>query len=228
MTALADPLLAHIVSRVEADVDFLISHNYLAPADAAHFLQRLTHLHAPQAAAFPVPTPASTYSAPAAPPPSAPVAPSTQQARAKWAYNEDGSDPDDLSFAEGDVIEVVEETNADWWTGRARGRQGLFPSTYVERIAAPAPAKEKAIYKPFGAGAYGQPPSNAPAPSYAPAPSHAPSQPATNAVGLQQDAAGQEKKKGKFGKYGNTMAHSAAGGVGFGAGEWPWVAGSVR
>jgi hypothetical protein len=35
----------------------------------------------------------------------------------------------------------------------------------------------------------------------------------TNSLGLQQDPE-QEKKKSKFGKYGNTMAHSAAGGVG--------------
>lgn len=38
--------------------------------------------------------------------------------------------------------------------------------------------------------------------------------PETNSVGLQNDDAGQEKKKSKYGKYGNTMAHSAAGGVG--------------
>jgi LAS seventeen-binding protein 1/2 len=40
----------------------------------------------------------------------------------------------------------------------------------------------------------------------------------TNSVGLQQDPA-QEAKKSKFSGMKNTMAHSAAGGVGFGAGE---------
>jgi len=40
----------------------------------------------------------------------------------------------DLSFRAGDIIEIVTETNADWWTGRLNGRQGLFPSTYVEKL----------------------------------------------------------------------------------------------
>ena len=117
-------------------------------------------------------------------------------------------DPDDLSFSEGDVIEIVEETNADWWTGRARGKQGLFPATYVEKITAPSPparslppaytgAKEKPVYKPFGGAAYNPPPSNAPP--------QQPAAPSTNSVGLQQDTAGQEQKKSKFGKYGNTV-----------------------
>ena len=101
MTA-PDPLLAHIVSRVEADVEFLISQNYINQADASHFLQRLTQLHAgggQQATTFPTPTPASTFTpayntpkaAPPAPAPRAAANPPAQQARAKWPYNEDGS-----------------------------------------------------------------------------------------------------------------------------------------
>lgn len=44
-------------------------------------------------------------------------------------------DPNDLPFEVGDVIEVITETNADWWTGRDRsGKQGLFPSNYVEKL----------------------------------------------------------------------------------------------
>jgi hypothetical protein len=39
-----------------------------------------------------------------------------------------------------------------------------------------------------------------------------------NSVGLMQDP-GQDKKKSKYGALGNTMAHSAAGDVGFGAGK---------
>lgn len=31
------------------------------------------------------------------------------------------------------------ETNADWWTGRYNGRQGLFPSNYVEKIFSHTP-----------------------------------------------------------------------------------------
>lgn len=44
-------------------------------------------------------------------------------------------DPNDLAFEVGDIIEVIAETNTDWWTGRNRlGKQGLFPSTYVAKL----------------------------------------------------------------------------------------------
>ena len=43
-------------------------------------------------------------------------------------------EPNDLSFRAGDIVEIVAETNADWWTGRVNGNQGLFPSNYVEKI----------------------------------------------------------------------------------------------
>ena len=54
-------------------------------------------------------------------------------------------------------------------------------------------------------------------PQYAP-PALAPTpQPPVQQVVVQEEA----PKKNKFGKLGNTMAQSAAGGVGFGAGEFP-------
>ena len=44
-------------------------------------------------------------------------------------------DPNDLAFEAGDIIEVITETNVDWWTGRNRsGKEGLFPSNYVEKL----------------------------------------------------------------------------------------------
>ena len=90
-------------------------------------------------------------------------------------------EPNDLSFSAGEVIEIIDETNADWWTGRCRGRQGLFPSNHVEKIpststpvasplpppmavnpigpAAPSPPSgyqnEKPVYRPFGAAYHG-------------------------------------------------------------------------
>ena len=125
-------------------------------------------------------------------------------------------DPDDLTFVQGDIIEIVEENNPDWWTGRFQGREGLFPSNYVEKLtgddhAAPAytasangqsngyinekrliagPARKP--YKPFMAAHHG---ADKPAPA---------GSGAVNSVGLQE-APGQEQKKSKFGKYGNTV-----------------------
>ncbi|KAG6892365.1 hypothetical protein C0992_000756, partial [Termitomyces sp. T32_za158] len=156
---------------------------------------------------------------PRALPPRAPTLPQRSpqvQAKAMWAYNEN-NEGDDLSFAAGDIITVTEENNADWWTGTLNGRSGLFPSSYVEKLppsAAPSVSQAPFItnsttsgsktYKPFGAAHHGE---DVPPP---------PGQ-GVNSIGLQEKN-GTEEKKSKFGKYGNTMAHSAAGGVGFGAG----------
>ncbi|KAJ7722727.1 SH3 domain-containing protein [Mycena maculata] len=205
-------LLAHVVSQVESNVNFLVSQNYISESDASLFLAKLPSSSSPRA----MPTPAAPRRgiSVSAPPP-------VVQARALWPYNENGQDADDLSFSAGDIIEVVKEENADWWMGKVNGKQALFPSAYVEKIAAPVPnsppagrnlppafnnnaAGPKPAYKPFMAAHQGR---DAP-----PAPGGG-----TNSLGLQQDPE-QEKKKSKFGKYGNTMAHSAAGGVGFGAG----------
>lgn len=134
-------------------------------------------------------------------------------------------DPDDLSFRAGDVIEIVEETNEDWWTGRFNGKQGLFPSNYVKiveigtgvnsiasttTVAATAAAvpgtrrvpppmdktKVKTPYRAFGAAHHGV---DRPPPS---------GSGAVNSVGLQE-AGGQDQKKSKYGSLGNTVGLSS-------------------
>ncbi|AMD22144.1 HGL196Wp [Eremothecium sinecaudum] len=42
----------------------------------------------------------------------------------------------DLSFRKGDVITIIKRsrTQNDWWTGRANGREGIFPANYVELV----------------------------------------------------------------------------------------------
>jgi hypothetical protein len=60
------------------------------------------------------------------------------QCRALYEYN--GAQEDELSFREGDVIELVDSGHADWWLGRLRGKQGVFPANYVEKMAAKAAA----------------------------------------------------------------------------------------
>ncbi|KAG5642559.1 hypothetical protein DXG03_002546 [Asterophora parasitica] len=214
-------LLAHIVSQVESNVNFLVSHNHLSRADANTFLAKLPTPNSSIATAnsslasrvrnMAVSTPINTPTPPAAPPRPA----ATQQARALWPYNENGQDSDDLSFAAGDIIDILEETNADWWMGRVHGKQALFPSSYVEKIrsappaptpystaptytptsANPAPAgattSGKTPYRPFGAAMHGV---NNPPPAGA----------GVNSVGLQE-APGTEEKKSRFGKYGDTV-----------------------
>jgi hypothetical protein len=37
----------------------------------------------------------------------------------------------ELEFKKGDLIEVVEKDDANWWRGRLDEREGLFPANYV-------------------------------------------------------------------------------------------------
>jgi len=198
-------LLAHIVSQIERNVNFLASQNYITPSDASAILTRLpntNHQDADRLANMSIAN--RNIPAPATPRP-VPTPPTGTQSRALWGYNENGQDPNDLSFAAGDTIEIVEETNADWWTGRVNGKQGLFPSTYVEKMApAAVAAPTMKPYKPFGAAYHGM---NTPPPAGE----------GVNSIGLQEKE-GTAAKKEKYGQYKNTLAQSAVGGVGFGAG----------
>ncbi|KAJ3508104.1 hypothetical protein NLJ89_g5935 [Agrocybe chaxingu] len=180
----AAALLTHVLSQIEANVQFLAEQGYISAGDASAILTKL-------------PNPGHTAPAPERAPAPRAVPPTPMPAAP--------ADTNDLSFAAGDIIEIVDETNPDWWTGRVHGRQGIFPSAYVERIAPQQQEGPKKPYKPFGAAYHGM---TAPPP---------PGQ-GTNAVGLQEKE-GTEEKKDKFGKYKNTLAHSAVGGVGFGAGS---------
>lgn len=212
--------VAHLISQTQANVEFLHAQGYLTTEDAASIRSKLgtpAVKTSEKSVNLPVPTPHPYDSTPSFQPhpPHPPQPPQSTQshprAKAIWAYNEDGREPNDLTMAAGDVIDIVEETNADWWTGRNKGRQGLFPSNYVQKLQAPEPPQQPHQEKLYGA------------PGHINYNSNPPSQqivndiPPINSVGLQPDQ-GQDKKKNKFGKYGNTMAQSAAGGLGFGAG----------
>uniref|UniRef100_A0A4W6DKQ6 Osteoclast-stimulating factor 1 n=1 Tax=Lates calcarifer TaxID=8187 RepID=A0A4W6DKQ6_LATCA len=58
--------------------------------------------------------------------------PRSPQCRALYAY--DAQDTDELSFNADDVIEILTEDPSGWWFGRLRGREGMFPGNYVEKI----------------------------------------------------------------------------------------------
>ncbi|KAG0294569.1 hypothetical protein BGZ96_000917 [Linnemannia gamsii] len=47
-------------------------------------------------------------------------------------YDYAAGEPNELSFAEGDVITDIEFVTDDWWNGTCHGASGLFPSNYVE------------------------------------------------------------------------------------------------
>jgi len=56
------------------------------------------------------------------------------QAVAKFTF--DADQPGDLGFKKGEIITIVKRTESeeDWWTGRIGGREGIFPSNYVEVV----------------------------------------------------------------------------------------------
>jgi len=74
-------LLTHIISQLESNIQFLVSHNYISPSDASAFFSKLPNIsnnNYHQSCTVP-PAPRSI-----------PVAPQVVQARALWAYNENG------------------------------------------------------------------------------------------------------------------------------------------
>jgi hypothetical protein len=98
----SDALLAHIVSQTRQNVEFLMAHNELSRTDGAAILQRLPSVEdaavralSEQTHRLMIPEPsmpvATTMNsgppARAVPPP----APRVQQAKAIWAYNENGT-----------------------------------------------------------------------------------------------------------------------------------------
>lgn len=58
--------------------------------------------------------------------------PAVPTCRAIYGY--EPQDTDELAVTEGDVIEILKEDASGWWLGRLKGKEGLFPANYVERI----------------------------------------------------------------------------------------------
>ncbi|KAL9931765.1 hypothetical protein V8E36_009315 [Tilletia maclaganii] len=273
---------AHIVSRIQADIDFLQDAGHLRAQDAdqiRHNLAAASTSSSNNNAAALSPSPASSASAvsaiasrasavtsrfaqlavnkrspptppvagnPAVPTAAAPAEPQQELARAIWTYSAAPGANDELSFEEGDTLVVVERTSADWWKGYILSRPSepkLYPSNYVEAIAAPVartlppaygysasspPASSEKSESAFTLGGRlipkarfssgGPPPPQSQQQQQAQA---GPSSGNPNGVaGLTPVMTEEEKKKKNAGmkKLGGTMAHGAAGGVGFGVG----------
>uniref|UniRef100_A0A8B9PZ11 Myosin IF n=1 Tax=Apteryx owenii TaxID=8824 RepID=A0A8B9PZ11_APTOW len=54
--------------------------------------------------------------------------------RCQALYQYVGQDVDELSFNVGDIIDIILEDISGWWKGRLRGKEGLFPGNYVQKI----------------------------------------------------------------------------------------------
>ncbi|OXU30861.1 hypothetical protein TSAR_001331, partial [Trichomalopsis sarcophagae] len=64
--------------------------------------------------------------------PRKPQLPSLPKVKALYDYNP--QDLDELELKEGEIVEVLKEHEGGWWLGRLKGKTGLFPSNYVEKI----------------------------------------------------------------------------------------------
>lgn len=47
-------------------------------------------------------------------------------------YDYVAQNDDELAFLKGQVINVLNKDDCDWWKGELNGREGLFPSNYVK------------------------------------------------------------------------------------------------
>ncbi|KIJ14293.1 hypothetical protein PAXINDRAFT_100262 [Paxillus involutus ATCC 200175] len=283
MTEPRSPIFAHILSQTRQNVELLIAHNQISEVDGREILSRLSSAGNSSESSPVVLLTNQTKSLSMSParsvaltvPPNLKV-----EARAIWEWTSE--DPNDLAFHAGEVIEIVAETNADWWTGRnTAGKQGLFPSAYVEKLPQqlphrplsqlsfpelprtsldsrtgsmeprypspqpkqyPPPAPFQQYQPPAGVPRVGSVEQRYPSPQPKQYPSPAPPQqypppggvagyyppggppynaymaPPSGPPAPQPMPQQQPPQKNKFGGLGQTMAQSAAGGVGFGAG----------
>ncbi|XP_056257605.1 GRB2-related adapter protein 2a isoform X3 [Seriola aureovittata] len=61
-----------------------------------------------------------------------PQRPSAVQVKALYDFT--AEEDDELGFCAGDVIEVLDRSDASWWKGRLRGKTGLFPANYTIQL----------------------------------------------------------------------------------------------
>lgn len=59
--------------------------------------------------------------------------------RVRALYDFAPSEAGELEFKKGDVIAVLESVYKDWWRGSLKGKTGIFPLNYVEKLTDPTP-----------------------------------------------------------------------------------------
>ena len=59
-----------------------------------------------------------------------PTPPDIGQCEAVYDYSANQSD--ELSLQPGDVINLIDKQDQDWWHGELHGQIGMFPASYVQ------------------------------------------------------------------------------------------------
>jgi len=58
-----------------------------------------------------------------------------ERVRARASYDFTGRGNDELSFRKGDILNITDRQDSDWWTAQiGNGPSGLIPATYVELL----------------------------------------------------------------------------------------------
>ncbi len=74
-------------------------------------------------------------------PKSAPIDPSTSSPSTRFSarvlYSYIPVNEDELAIQESEIVEVIRLVEDGWFEGTFMGKQGVFPSNYVERLLAP-------------------------------------------------------------------------------------------
>ncbi|KAM0750292.1 hypothetical protein T439DRAFT_326251 [Meredithblackwellia eburnea MCA 4105] len=65
---------------------------------------------------------------------------SHKPSKVRALYDFETETPQELPLKKGDIIKVISCTYPAWWLGELRGRQGIFPTSYVEEMPEPPPA----------------------------------------------------------------------------------------
>jgi hypothetical protein len=54
--------------------------------------------------------------------------------KAKAAYSYTGDNPDELPFSEGDILSIVDTSEAEWWKAEQGGVVFIVPAAYLELV----------------------------------------------------------------------------------------------
>lgn len=57
-------------------------------------------------------------------------------------YDYTAANQDELSFSKGQLINILDKTNPDWWKGEASGVTGLLPTNYVKMTTESDPSQQ--------------------------------------------------------------------------------------
>lgn len=57
-------------------------------------------------------------------------------------YDYAAANQDELSFSKGQLINIWDKTNPDWWKGEVQGVTGLLPTNYVKMTTDSDPSQQ--------------------------------------------------------------------------------------